>query len=107
MDKLLEELIRRLNQCIRLSLPEDKIEQVAVLIERHKSELLQQIINSRDVDLIKAKFSNFINKTLSTIEAIELEESRYKALRKLVLGEIHGCLDTILISIKNEELSTE
>ena len=104
MENLLNELVRRLIECISLSLPGDKIEQVRTLIERHKVELYQQIILSTDADFIKAKFSNFINKTLSTIEVVELEDSRYKALRKLALSEIHGCLDTILSQLnKNEE----
>ena len=104
MEDLLNELVRRLVECVKLSLPSDKIEQIQTLIERHKAELLQQIEKSADVEFIKSKFSNFINKTLSTIEVIELEESRYKALRKLALSEIHGCLDTIINSLhRNEE----
>jgi len=103
MEKLLNELVRRLIECISLSLPSDKIEQIQILIDRHKVELYQQIVSSRDAEFIKSKFSNFINKTLSTIEVVELEESRYKALRKLALSEIHGCLDTILSQLKNNE----
>ena len=104
MENLLNELVRRLVECIKLSLPSDKIDQIQVLIERHKIELLQQIEKSKDIEFIKSKFSNFINKTLSTIEVVELEESRYKALRKLALSEIHGCLDIIINKLnKNEE----
>jgi hypothetical protein len=103
MEKLLNELVRRLTECIALSLPSDKIEQVHTLIERHKVELYQQIASSSDAEVIKSKFSNFINKTLSTIEVVELEDSRYKALRKLALSEIHGCLDTILTQLKKNE----
>lgn len=104
MEKLLNELVRRLVECVSLSLPSDKIEQVHTLIDRHKTELYEQIVLSTDAEFIKAKFSNFINKALSTIEAVELEEVRYKPLRKLALSEIHGCLDTILMQLnKNEE----
>jgi hypothetical protein len=103
MDKYLEYLVSRLNECISLSVPKDKLEQVSVLIQRHAAELLEQVKVSKDAGFIKAKFSNFINKTLSTIEALSLEEKPYHALRKLVLSEIHGCLDMIISNLGKKE----
>jgi hypothetical protein len=104
MQAILNELIKRLMSCIKLSVTEDKIEPIRTLIERHAAELLELIKDSKDVGFIKSKFSNFINKTLSTIEAIDLGDTKYKAVRKLVLSEIHGCLDMIVNNLekKNE-----
>jgi len=106
MDKYLKLLVERLEECIKLSVPEDKASQMFNLIERHKDELYQLISSSVDAAFIKSKFSNFINKVLSTIETIDLSETQYKALRKLVLSEIHGCLDLILGTIKNSNGTT-
>jgi hypothetical protein len=54
---------------------------------------------------IKGKFSNYVNKTLSTIEALGLTQGQYKAVRKLVLNEIYGCqkLHFKSLGIKVEE----
>lgn len=103
LDNYLDELVRRLISCIKLSITDDKAEPVRVLLERHKLELAELISTSKDASFIKAKFSNFINKTLSTIEAIDLGDTKYKAVRKLVLSEIHGCLDMIVKNLEKKE----
>jgi hypothetical protein len=90
------ELIKRLIECADLSIAADKLVSVKTLLERHAAELLENVENSTDADLIKSKFSNFINKALSTIEALGLNDAQYKAIRKLFLSEINGCLDLII-----------
>jgi predicted GTPase len=103
MEKYLEYLVNRLIECMSLSVPTDKLEQVSSLITRHAAELLEQVKVAKEADFIKAKFSNFINKVLSTIEALNLAETQYKAVRKLVLSEIHGCLDMIIVNLGKKE----
>jgi len=89
-------LVNRIMECIELSVTSDKLSNVKTLIDRHAEDLDQSIKNVSDIDVIKGKFSNFINRTLSTIEALGLVESQYKAIRKLILTEINGCLDMIM-----------
>jgi hypothetical protein len=103
MEKYLDYLVQRLIECMSLSVPNDKLEQVSTLIQRHAAELLEQVKSSSDAAFIKSKFSNFINKTLSTIEAINLGDTQYKALRKLVLSEIHGCLDMVITNLGKKD----
>ena len=106
METIVKELVRRLIECIELSVGKDKIESIKTLIERHSAELLDAVGTSVNPDVIKAKFSNFINKTLSTVEALGLNESQYKATRKLILSEINGCA-TMLINKLGKEINKE
>jgi hypothetical protein len=99
MDKYFKLLLERLRECIKLAVPNQDL---MPLISRHQDELVQLIKDSKDEAFIKSKFNNYINKTLSTIETIELPEKQYKALRKLVLSEIHGCLDLVISSLKDK-----
>ena len=107
MEKYLEILLTRIAECVGLSISDEKAESVKTLLERHGSDLLLQVKDSKDVDLVKSKFSNFINKTLSTIEALGLEENQYKAVRKLVLGEINGCMEFVVKNLNEVESSVK
>ena len=102
MEDYINELVKRLKECVELSIPSDKIDSVNNLIERHAAELLVATKDSLDAEFVRSKFSNFINKSLSTVEALGLNELQYKAIRKLVLSEINGCLDMIVKRLKSE-----
>ena len=107
MEEYLKLLKQRLMECMALSVELEKIESVDNLFSRHISELLQMIKDSQDADLIKSKFSSFVNKILSTIEALGLSDMQYKAVRKLVLSEIYNCLDLVLVILKEEKSNME
>lgn len=101
-DYLRVTLVNRIVECVDLSISEDKVDSVRNLLERHAKDLLIQIKDSKDKDVVKSKFSNFINKSLSTIEALGLSDSQYKAVRKLVLSEINGCQEVVLRSLDDK-----
>lgn len=103
MEEYVKELLKRLFECVNLSIVEDKLPLVKNLLERHAAELLEAIGTSTDIDLIKSKFSNFINKSLSTIETLGLVETQYKAIRKLFLSEINGCLDMLVKKLEMDK----
>lgn len=107
MEEYLKLLKQRLMECMALSVELEKIESIDNLFSRHISELLQMIKDSQDADLIKSKFSSFVNKILSTIEALGLSDMQYKAVRKLVLSEIYNCLDLVLVILKEEKPNME
>ena len=106
MENYLKVLVNRIVECVDLSIPEDKATAVKNLLERHSKHLLLQVKDSENKDFIKAKFSNFINKSLSTIEALGLNDGQYKAVRKLVLAEINGCQEAVLKDLDKKLAAT-
>ncbi len=98
MNELINELKTRIVALIELSIDSSKIEAFKILIERHADEFIQTTKDSKDSSFVKSKFSNFINRTLSTVEALGLAGKQYKAIRKLILNEMNGCLDVIMKS---------
>jgi hypothetical protein len=100
-------LVGRVIECVDLSIPPEKVSSVKALVDRHASDLMAQIGTSENKELISSKFSNFINKTLSTIETMDLQEKQYKAVRKLILAEINGCCEFITKGIDKREKEKE
>jgi hypothetical protein len=89
-------LVKRIVECVDLSIPEDRIDRISAFISRHSRDLICEIMETDDKEFIQSKFSNFINKSLSTIEALGLKPEQYRAVRKLVLSEINGCKEVVL-----------
>jgi len=85
----------RVNQCIGLSVTGDKYEKSKELIHRAVGDLLR--INFVDGKEVIVNFSKFVNKSLSTVEILGLNEQQYRAARKLILNEIYGCRDYVLM----------
>jgi len=104
MDELIKELRSRIIDLVELSVDGSKAESFKNLMERHSGEFIEVTKASENKDLVKSKFSNFINRTLSTVEALGLEEKQYKAIRKLILNEMNGCLDVILVNVDKKTI---
>ena len=103
MEEYLKVLTERIIECITLCIPEDKMPSVENLMNRHISELSQSIKDTVTEELLLVKFSRFINKVLSTVEAVGLSQSQWRAVRKLLLQEIYGCQELILKTIREEK----
>ncbi len=107
MDELIKELRARIIDLVELSVNGSKADSFKNLMERHSGEFIEVTKTSDNRDLIRSKFSNFINRTLSTVEALGLEEKQYKAIRKLILNEMNGCLDVIIQSVDKKNKTEE
>jgi hypothetical protein len=83
--------------------PKDKQVTVVNLLSRHTTDLEQEIKDARDTKTVEKKFSSFVNKILSTVEATGIDAERYKATRKLILGEIYGCRSIILSKLESKD----
>ena len=95
--KVLED---RIGQCIDLSTPKEKADSAKELINRSATDLLR--VEFRNPNHAKKNFSNFVNKSLSTIEVIGLTDMQYKAARKLILSEIYDCLNYIVAGLESK-----
>ncbi len=89
--KALEE---RINSCVDLlPISKEKVGGTKDLISRSAGELLR--LDFKTSIQAKKNFSTFVNKSLSAIEVLGLEDMQYKAARKIILSEIYACLDFV------------
>ena len=105
IEEYLDLLSKRIVECISLSMSKDKVVYAENLLGRQMSELKAQISISDSDEIVKKKFSNFVNKVLSILEASDLNDKQYKAIRKLILGEIYGAQNLILGLISKKDIS--
>jgi hypothetical protein len=89
--KILED---RINQCIKLSVPEDKYKSAKEMIGRSADDLLR--VEFANEEHATKNFKNFVNKSLSTIEVLGLTDMQYKAARKLIQNEIYNALKYVV-----------
>lgn len=103
ISKNIERVVSIVSKCLKLCISDDKLDNALEWLDRYSGEFLTIIGDSDEVDFIRSKFSNFISKTLSIVEALGLSEQQYKAVRKLVLSEMNGCLDLIVKNLQKGE----
>ena len=90
----------RINQCLELALPKDKISDTKEMIDRAVKDLLE--IDFKNDVKINQNFSNFVNKSLSAVEMCGLPAVQYKATRKTILSEIYACRDFVIAGLKSK-----
>ena len=97
-------LVDRIKECLSLSTSDDKLNTTANLISRYAADLRDNVnANGADEDTIKRYFNNFVNRALSSVEAIGMSETQYKAIRKLMLSEIYGCCEVVVKDRRKEK----
>lgn len=97
-------LVDRIKECLSLSTANEKLNTTINLISRYASDLRDNVeANNSDENTIRILFNNFVNRALSSVEAIGMSETQYKAIRKLILSEIYGCCEVVVKDIKKEK----
>lgn len=92
-------LVDRLNENLSLSVDGNKLATTMSVITRFADELKQNVNkDENNENATKKYFSNFVNRALSSVEALGLSDMQYKAIRKMMLSDIYGCRDAILSS---------
>ena len=89
----------RLLQCIGLM--ENKKE-AKDIVSRLVSDLDDVLAKSNDGKYVQKEFSHFVSKVLSVVEAMDLPEMQYTAIRRLMLKEIYDCENEYLRSLQKE-----
>lgn len=97
--KYLEFLQTRLTELVSLPLDNKKLVSVDNLISRYTTELQESLLKLEEEgfneDVCNQYFNHYIKNILSIVETL-ISGDQYKALRRLLLNEIHACQDIML-----------
>lgn len=104
--KYVDLLVENIIDCVKLPVPADKFDSVKNIICRYGSELGSLRFGNNE-KLAEREFKKFVNKVLSTIEALGLPEQREKATKKLVQNEIYSALNFVQNEIKKDEIKVK
>jgi hypothetical protein len=96
----LEVLEKRMLEISNLSVADkDKKDLVKNLFSRYTAELDVELTKVETKEEAIKVFNHYINNILSILETLVSKEI-FKSMRRLILNEIHGCKDQILLKLK-------
>jgi hypothetical protein len=96
----LEVLEKRMLEISNLSVADkDKKDLVKNLFSRYTAELDSELTKVETKDDAVKVFNHYINNILSILETLVSKEI-FKSMRRLILNEIHGAKDQIIIALE-------
>jgi hypothetical protein len=96
-ERYLEVLEVRMVEISNLNIMEpEKRTLVKSLFSRYTTELKEDLKSKETSDDVIKSFNHYINNILSILETLSNKDA-FKPMRRLILNEIHGCKDQIIL----------
>jgi len=100
LQEKLNKLDKAVGEIIMLVVPAEKIETASNLITKYTTEFYNKVKELKDpinTDEFNKAFNPFVNNTMSVIETLGVSKRQYKSVRKLVLNELYGFKNKLLL----------
>lgn len=107
MKSHLDLLNQRIVEIIALLISSDKIPTITGIFMVVSERLHNRVKDEKTEKEIFESFKPFVSNIMSVIETLDISESQFKSVRRLILNEIYSCRDEIvkLIEVGNGTVS--